>query len=92
MATAGEEVSEAASLFGIFMEEVNRPGALDAKAKELLSVALSIATKCEPCLKIHLNKARQVGLTETEIDEAVWLAVQFGGAPAMMFYRSVASQ
>jgi len=90
MAAAGEVTSEAASLFGIFMEEANRPGALDAKAKELLSVALSIVTKCEPCLKIHLNKARQVGLTEEEIEEALWLAVQFGGAPAMMFYRSVA--
>jgi selenide,water dikinase len=88
-ATLGEKTTEAASLFGIFMEEANRPGALDAKMKELLSVALSIVTKCEPCLKIHLNKARQVGLTEEEIEEAAWLGIQFGGAPAMMFYRSV---
>jgi len=89
MAAAADNPSEAASLFAIFMEEANRPGALDAKAKELLSVALSIATRCEPCLKIHLNKARQVGLTEAEIEEAAWLAIQFGGAPAMMFYRAV---
>jgi selenide,water dikinase len=81
--------SEAASLFGIFMEEANRPGALDLKQKELLSVALSIVTKCEPCLRIHLNKARQAGLADEEIEEALWLAVQFGGAPALMFYRSV---
>ena len=87
MATAGETTSEAAALFAIFMEEANRPGALDLKQKELLSVALSIVTKCEPCLKIHLNKARQAGVSEEEIEEAVWLAVQFGGAPAMMFYR-----
>ena len=91
-ATTGEVASEAASLFGIFMEEANRPGALDAKAKELLSVALSIVTKCEPCLQIHLNKARQAGVSDEEIEEALWLAVQFGGAPALMFYRSVAGQ
>jgi len=88
-AAAGEGTNEAASLFGIFMEEANRPGALDLQQKELLSVALAIVTRCEPCLKIHLNKARQAGLTEAQIEEAVWLAVQFGGAPAMMFYRSV---
>lgn len=86
----GEETStnEAGTLFRIFMEEANRPGALDAKMKELLSVALAIVTKCEPCLKIHLNKARQAGVTDEELEEAVWMAVQFGGVPAMMFYRA----
>ena len=86
---AEQPPSEASSLFGIFMDEVNRPGALDAPTKELLSVALSVVTKCEPCLQAHLNKAREAGATEAQIEEAVWLAVKFGGTPAMMFYRSV---
>jgi alkylhydroperoxidase/carboxymuconolactone decarboxylase family protein YurZ len=47
-----------------------------------------VLAKCRQCVRIHLDKARALGLTEAEIDEAVWMAVAFGGAPALMFYQS----
>jgi len=64
-------------------------GAIPLRTKELMMIAMSIVSKCEPCVKIHLGKARAMGITEPEIDEAVALAIMFGGAPAMMFYESV---
>jgi hypothetical protein len=30
-----------------------------------------------------------MGLTSEEIDEAVWMAVSFGGAPVKMLYETV---
>lgn len=75
--------------FGAFMGEVNSPGALGLREKELLSVALSVLSKCEPCVKIHLKKACEAGLTQAEVDEAVWMAIAFGGAPTMMFYNGI---
>jgi hypothetical protein len=30
-----------------------------------------------------------MGFTSQEIDEAVWMAIAFGGSPVMMFYNSV---
>jgi len=30
-----------------------------------------------------------MGFTQAEIDEAVWMAIAFGGAPVMMFYKEV---
>jgi len=86
------DTGDAASAFKQFLQAANAPGALDERQKELLSVALSVATRCEPCLKIHLKKAAEVGLSAAEIEEAVWLAVAFAGAPAMMFYREVTGQ
>ncbi len=89
---AAAEATEAAALqgqFQEFMKAANAPGALDARTKRAIAIALSILAKCEPCAKIHIRKARDMGFSQEEIDEAAWLAVAFGGCPAMMFYNSV---
>lgn len=75
--------------FSGFMGAVGADGAIPARTKELMAVALSVLSKCEPCVKIHIDEARSLGATDEEITEAVWMAVSFGGAPTMMFYRSI---
>lgn len=75
--------------FGDFMKEVMAPGAIPFRTKELMAIALSLLAKCEPCIKVHIEKAKSVGISEAEIQEAVWMAIAFGGAPTMMFYESV---
>jgi selenide, water dikinase len=73
--------------FKAFMAEANKPGLIDARSKRLLAIVLAIAHHCEPCLKIHLDTARSMGISRAEIDEAANLAIAFGGCPAMMFYQ-----
>jgi selenide,water dikinase len=82
----------AKSKFADFMRMVNAEGAISTRTKELMALTLSVLSKCEPCVKIHLDKARSMGITEDEIDEAVWMAVSFGGVPTMMFYNSIAGK
>jgi AhpD family alkylhydroperoxidase len=71
------------------MARANAAGALDAATKQALAIALSVFTKCEPCTKAHIEKARKMGFSQEEIDEAAWMAVAFGGSPVMMFYNGV---
>ncbi len=78
--------------FKAFMGKAGKPGALDVATKQALNVALSVLAKCEPCLKVHIKKARQMGFTQEEIDEAAWMAIAFGGSPVMMFYKDVLTQ
>ena len=80
---------ETLGLFTEFMKAANRPGLIDARAKKLMAIALSLLSKCEPCVKIHVEEARKLGVSEEEITEAVWMAISFGGAPTMMFYRTM---
>ena len=72
-----------------FMRATNTPGALDAATKQSIAIALSVLAKCEPCIKAHIKKARAMGFTDAEIDEAAWMAIAFGGSPVMMFYNAV---
>jgi len=83
-----EGAQEIQQRFMDFMGRVNRPGGLDAYTKQAISIALSVHAKCAPCLKAHVQKAREKGFTEEEIDEAAWMGIAFGGAPVMMFYKT----
>lgn len=75
------------SAYLAFLEAGKAPGALGSKTKKAIAIALSVHAKCEPCLKMHIKSAREMGFTQEEIDEAAWLAISFGGSPLWMFYN-----
>jgi selenide, water dikinase len=80
------EMESAEALYHQFLSAVGKPGSLDAFTKQAINIALAVATRCEPCLKAHMQNARQNGFTQAEIDEAAWMGVGFGGSPALMMY------
>ncbi len=75
--------------FQDFMAASLTPGALDAVTKELLAVALSLAVHCVPCSRIHLKKARRMGIGQAELEEAAALAVAFSGCRALMLWNEL---
>jgi selenide, water dikinase len=88
-AAASAAMPEAQKKFHEFLKAVNQPGTLDAHTKQAIAIALSVANRCEPCLKMHLQKARDKGFSQAEIDEAAWMAISFGGSPLMVWYDKV---
>lgn len=80
---------ETPALFSDFMAAANTEGAVSARAKELMSLALAFLSRCEPCVAAHVEKARSLGIGDAEINEALWLAVSFGGAPILTFYKAM---
>ena len=53
------------------IKQVMSPGALDAKTKEMLYVAVSIAHGCSYCIHSHTAAARAKGMTEAEYAELI---------------------
>jgi selenide,water dikinase len=82
----------AADAFRIYLTAVNAPGALQSKQKKLIALALSVISKCGPCVKINTKAAREAGASEEEIAEAVAMGIAFGGAPVAMFYNTVRNE
>ena len=72
--------------FGALMRASGSGGAIDEKTKELINLALVILARCEPCFEAHVKKARKMGFTQAQLDEAAWCAIAMGGAPVRMFY------
>lgn len=67
-----------------FSRTVFEPGALDAKTKQLIAVAVAHVTQCPYCIKGHAPAAQRAGASEQEIMEAIWVAAEMraGGAVA----------
>ena len=83
----GSEITQIKAKFTDFLGAASSPHGLDAYTKQAMAIALSVAMRCEPCLKMHLKKAKEKGFTQNEIDEAAWLGISFAGSPAMVFYE-----
>ncbi len=58
---------------------------MDEKTKELIAVGASVGAHCQPCLTYHVAKAKEMGLAEDEIREAIAVGhmVEKGAMSAM---------
>ena len=55
-------------------------GALPAKTKEMLGLVVSMVLRCDDCIKYHLQKCHQLGLTTDELYEIFSVANIAGGS------------
>ena len=63
-------------------------GTLDRKTKELIALALSVASRCDPCIGFHMRTLVKLGVTRQEIDETLGVATYMGGGPSLMYAAS----
>jgi AhpD family alkylhydroperoxidase len=70
--------------FDDFGKAVFADGALPAKVKQIIAVAVALVTQCPYCIKGHTKAARRAGATPQELMEAAWVAAEIraGGAYA----------
>jgi AhpD family alkylhydroperoxidase len=61
------------------------PGALDAKTKELIALAIAVIERCDGCIAAHAQSAARAGATRQEAAEAIGVAFLMGGGPASIY-------
>lgn len=71
--------------FAAISRQAAQAGGFSAAQKELVAVAISVAKGCEDCILYHLDAARRHGATESDLIEALEVAVEMGGGPAIMY-------
>ena len=60
-------------------------GALDAKTKELIALAVGVAARCDGCIGFHVKALRKLGATREEFEETLGVVVYMGGGPSLMY-------
>jgi AhpD family alkylhydroperoxidase len=75
---------ETEAAFQAFSQKVFADGALPAKTKQLIAVAVAHVTQCPYCIKGHTKAALRHGASEKELMEAIWVAAEMraGGSYA----------
>ena len=59
--------------------------ALDHKTKELIALAISVATRCAPCIAYHAEGAVKHGASREEIAETLSMSIYMGAGPSVMY-------
>lgn len=65
---------------------------MDEKVKELIAIGASIGAHCQPCLTYHVGRAKEIGIDDKQIQEAMEVGhmVEKGSISAMRtFAKSV---
>lgn len=55
------------------------PGAVDTKTKELVGLSSSMVLRCDDCVRYHLGKCHELGVTTAEVFEIFSIANLIGG-------------
>ena len=65
-------------------------GALDKKTKEMLGLVASMVLRCDDCIKYHLGKSYELGVSTDEIYEIFAVANIVGGTIVIPHTRRAA--
>ncbi|OJX47153.1 MAG: alkylhydroperoxidase [Chloroflexi bacterium 44-23] len=85
LAQLGSELPGPMSGFARLHKKSVEVGILDAKTKELMALAISVAVHCEGCIAYHTHDAIQAGATRPELLETIGVAILMGGGPASIY-------
>ena len=66
--------------FADLKKNIMADGALDRRTKKLLAVASAVAVGCDQCFEAQKEFAKNIGITDEEIQEAIQVAalIRFG--------------
>jgi len=65
-------------------------GALDKRTKEMLGLVASMVLRCDDCIKYHVGKAHELGITTEELYEVFAVANIVGGTIVIPHTRRAA--
>lgn len=71
--------------FSAIAQAALKANALDTKTKELIAIAIGVATRCDDCIAFHVKAAIEQGATREEIMETLGMAVYMGAGPSVMY-------
>ena len=71
--------------FARLHKKVVEDGALPAKVKEMMALAISIVVGCDGCIAYHVHDAVKAGATRQELLETIGVALLMGGGPGSIY-------
>jgi AhpD family alkylhydroperoxidase len=77
--------AEPMKAFSALARAALEPKALDAKTKELVALAISVAVRCDACVAFHAEAAQRHGASRDEVLETMGMAIYMGAGPSVMY-------
>jgi len=85
LAKIRKEMPELMSGFSAMAQAATKDGALDKKSKELIAMALAVASRCDGCIGFHSQALVRLKASREELLETLGMAIYMGGGPSLMY-------
>lgn len=85
MRTLRKGIPDAMQAFSAMAQAATKDGALDKKTKELIALAIGVATRCDGCIGFHSEALVRLGASRAEVEETLGMAIYMGGGPSLMY-------
>jgi len=60
-------------------------GAVDELHKELIALAIGVASRCDACIGFHVKALIRLGVTREQLMETLGICTYMGGGPTLMY-------
>jgi AhpD family alkylhydroperoxidase len=85
MNALGKAIPRTMAAFVQLHQATSSSGALDARTKELIALAIGITVRCDGCIAFHVHDALEAGASRQDILETIGVAVFMGGGPSVVY-------
>lgn len=79
------EAPEAMQGFSAMAKGALKEGALSALQKELIALAIGVASRCDACIGFHVKALIRLGVTRDQLMETLAVCTYMGGGPTLMY-------
>lgn len=80
-----QDIPEVIEAYAAMRGAVMTDGALSAKVKELIALAIAATRQCDGCIAAHASGSARQGASEAEVAEAMGVAVLMNGGPGTVW-------
>ena len=71
--------------FNAMAKSALKAGALSALEKELIALAIGVASRCDACIGFHVKALIRLGVTKEQLMETLEVCTYMGGGPSLMY-------
>jgi len=85
LAALRAETPETMQGFNALAKSALAPGVLSALDKELIALAIGVASRCDACIGFHVKALIRLGVSRAQLMETLGVCTYMGGGPALMY-------
>ncbi|MFC5301564.1 carboxymuconolactone decarboxylase family protein [Azospira restricta] len=79
------DIPETMQGFNAMAKSALRGGAIDELHKELIALAIGVASRCDACIGFHVKALIRLGVTRAQLMETLGICTYMGGGPTLMY-------
>lgn len=85
LSTLRHDIPETMQGFNAMARAALAPGVLSALDKELIALAIGVASRCDACVGFHVKALIRLGVSRQQLMETLAVCTYMGGGPSLMY-------